>query len=668
MTDIANIKKLLNSSDEELRLKGLTALNGLNDDSAVNLLIASLGDESWRVRKIAVEFLSEFTDKESILPLLIDCLRSEDNAGLRNSASEVLEIIGDGAVDALLLYIDDNDHDLRKQIVDILGNIGDKKVIPYLIHSLSDPDENVKSAAAENLGKIGDDEAVNSLMAALKKEDLLLQFSALEALCRIGRAVPIEEIKPLLDNPLLRKASLEVLGKAEHIDALPMLIDGVKTRSKSTKEAALVSTVQLVESIDEKDEALSLLCEEKSVLPQFVSPCLESDNPIVAHSALKLMGWLQSEEFIPVMLKLALNDETSPLVMDAIVNIGLPAQNQLITSYPDSPYEIKPLICHLLGEIGSLAAVDMLISELNSDIGHVRHSSATSLGKIGDARAIKLIMPLLEDDYVDVQSAAVQAMSALALADRDMVVTIIREGLISKKPVFRRNCLKIQASMGADAEIDITLTAIRDEDAVVRRNAVDSLGAIGGKEAIRHIILLLSDEDKEVRIAAAGQLGKLKSADGFQPLTALLEDEDIWVRVAAIKGIAEIDAEKSACYIADLLDDDVGLIVITSLEVLGRLKLAVYAPLMMKKIKSGDSEIVKTAVDSLSFFDDDVYLSELSNMLSNENWEIRLSAVRALASKGKTDLLTQMIGTEDNDLVKKELESALESAGIAGIE
>lgn len=668
MTDIANIKKLLNSSDEEFRLKGLTALKGLHDDSAVNLLIASLGDESWRVRKIAVEFLSEFNENESILPLLIDCLRSEDNAGLRNSAGEVLETIGAEAVEILLLYIDDNDHDLRKQIVDILGNIGDKKVVPYLIHSLSDSDENVKSAAAENLGKIGDDEAVNSLLAALKKEDLLLQFSALEALCRIGRAVPIAEIKPLLDNPLLRKASLEVLGKAEDIGALPMLIDGVKTRSKSTKEAALVSTVQLVESIDERDEALSLLCEDQTVLPQFISPCLESDNPSVAQSALKLMGWLQSEEFIPLMLKLALNDEAAPLVIDAIVNIGLPAQDQLMTSYSNSPYEIKPLICHLLGEIRSFAAVDLLIRELNSDIGHVRHSSATSLGKIGDARAIKPIMPSLEDDYVDVQSAAVQAMSALALVDRDMVVAIIREGLISKSPVFRRNCLKIQASMGVDADIDIALTALRDEDAVVRRNAVDSLGAIGGKEAIRHIILLLSDEDKEVRIAAAGQLGRLKSADGFQPLRALLEDEDIWVRVAAIKGIAEIDAEKSASYIADLLDDDVGLTVIIALEILGRLKLAVYAPLMIKKIKSEDSEIVKTAVESLSFCDDDAYLSELSSMLSNENWEIRLAAVRVLAAKGKTDLLHKMRDTEDNDLLKKELEAALGNAGIADLE
>ncbi|MDT8318190.1 MAG: HEAT repeat domain-containing protein [bacterium] len=664
MTDIANIKKLLNSSNEERRLKGLADLKGLCDDSAVNLLIESLGDESWRVRKIAVEFLSEFKDKKSILPFLIESLRSEDNAGLRNSAVEVLETIGTEAVDTLLPYIDDSDHDLRKQIVDILGNIGDKNVVPYLIQALSDPDENVKSAAAENLGKIGDDEAVNSLMAALKKDDLLLQFSALEALCRIGRAVPIEEIKPLLDNPLLRKASLEVLGMAKDIEALPLLIDGVKTRSKSTKEAALVSIVQLLESIDERDNALSVLCKGRSVLPGFISPCLESDNTSVAHSALKLMGWLQSEEFIPAMLKLALNDEAAPLVMDAIVNIGLTAQNQLIASYSSCPHEIQPLICHLLGEIGSLAAVDLLISELNSDIGHVRHSSATSLGKIGDARAIKPVVPLLKDDYVDVQSAAVQAMSALALVDRDMVVAVIREGLISKSQVFRRNCLKVQASMGEDAEIDIALTALRDEDAVVRRNAVDSLGAIGGKEAIRHIILLLSDEDKEVRIAAAGQLGKLKSADGFQPLSALLEDEDIWVRVAAIKGIAEIDAEKSAGYIADLLDDDVGLTVITSLEVLGRLKLAAYAPLMMRKLKSADSEIVKAAIDGLSFFDDAAYLSELADMLSSENWEIRLSAVRVLAAKGRKDLLHQMRDAEDNDLVKKELEAAFECAGI----
>ena len=666
MTDTANINKLLNSPDEELRLKGLAALKDIHDKSAVNLLVASLGDESWRVRKIAVELLSGFEDKEDMLPLLIDCLRSEDNAGLRNSAVEALETIGAGAIDSLLLYIDDDDHDLRKQIVDILGNIGDKKVVSYLINSLSDPDENVKSAAAENLGKIGDDEAVNSLMEALKTEDLLLQFSALEALCRIGRAVPVEEIKPLLDNPMLRKASLEVLGKAEDIRALPLLIEGIKTRSKSTKEAALISIVQLVESMDEKGKAFSLLAEGRNVLPQFVSPCLESENLPVARSALKLMGWLQSEEFIPLMLKLALNDEISPLVMEAIVNIGLKAQTQLITSYPKSPYEIKPLICHLLGEIRSVAAVDLLIGELKSDIGHVRHSSATSLGKIGDARAIKPVIPLLEDEYVDVQSAAVQALSALALVDRDAVLGVIREGLGSKNPVYRRNCLKVQAAMAGDGEIDIALTALRDEDAVVRRNAVDSLGAIGGSEALGHVILLLSDEDKEVRIAAAGQLGRMKNGEGFEPLLALLEDEDIWVRVAAIKGIAEIDARKSAGYIAGLLDDDIGLTVIAALEVLGRLKLDKYAPAMMKKLQSTDTEIVKAAIEGLSFFNDDLYLSQLTDMLLSENWEIRLSAVRVLAAKGKTDLLAPILDGENNDLVKKELDAALEPAAIDG--
>ena len=664
MTDIGNIKKLLDAPDEELRVKGLGCLKGLEGDSAIDLLISSLGDNSWRVRKIAVELLSGFMDRAKILPFLIDCLRSEDNAGLRNAAVEIFENIGAGAVDTLLLYIADDDHDLRKQVVDILGNIGDKKVTPYLIRSLSDPDENVKSAAAENLGKIGDDEAVRSLIDALKKEDLLLQFSALEALCRIGRAVPIEEIKPLLDNPLLRKASLEVLGMSGDIDALPMLISGLEARSKSTKEAAVVSVVQLVESLDARDRAISLIAGGRGVLPELISSCLTPDNIMVAVSALKLLGWVKSVESIPAMLQLAIDDEISPVVVDVIREMGPAAEKELIESYAGSPDEIKPLICLLLGELGSAEAVDLLIGELGSDIGHVRHSSASSLAKIGDKRAIGPIIAMLDDPYVDVQSAAVQAVSALAAADRDTVVANIRKGLVSVNAAFRRNCSRIQAAMGKDADIDIALSALRDEDAVVRRNAVDSLGAIGGEDAIRQIILLLSDEDKEVRIAAAGQLGLMKCEEGLQPLLSLLEDEDIWVRVAAIKGIAEIDGKKSASHIANLLDDEVGLTVITSLEALGRLKAAAYAPIMMQKMKSNDSEIVKAAAESLSFWDDNDYLSELIAMLSSKNWEIRLSAVKVLAWKGRHDLLRGMMESEDNELVKNAVEGALEHADI----
>ena len=662
MIDIEKIKALLQVSDEELRIKGLQYMEGVRSDEAIELLIHALGDESWRVRKAAVLLLVEYGHIDKILPLLIESLRDDENAGMRNAAVETLERIGGDVVEPLLQYIGDEDHDLRKQIVDILGNIGDKRATPYLIKALADPDENVKSAAAENLGKIGDDEAVKSLIDSLKSDDLLLCYSVLEALCRIGRNVPSEEIIPHLENPLLRKASLDALGNSKDMSALPYLISGLETRSKSTKEAALISIVKLIESLDNSEEAMLLIKQKRGVLPEHVSSCLNSDNEKVLLSVIKLMGWLECIDFIPELLLLAAKDALMPAVTEAIAAIGGKGEQSVIDYYFSSPDEIKPIICFFIGEIGSSKGVELLLKGLKSSIGHVRHSCASSLGKIGDNRAIPCLVPLLKDEYIDVQSASVEALSLLAKRYRENVLAVLKEGVNSDLTVFKRNASSILASMGKEGDLELALNALRDEDAIVRKNAIDALARLGGDEAIAHIILSLSDEDRDVRMSAAGHLGEMKCKEGFEPLISLLQDEDIWVKSVAIKGLADIGGEASAPYLSNFLNDEVGLIVISALEALGTVKLSAYGPAMMEKMDSDDEKVVKTAIENLSFWDDKGFLKKLVLMIDHESWEVRASAVSVLGGKGGLQIkktLEEKLTREDNQIVKDALKEAL---------
>lgn len=662
MIDIEKIKSLLQVSDEELRIKGLQYMEGLQSDEAVHLLVNALGDESWRVRKAALLLLVDYGRVDKLLPLLIDCLRDDDNAGMRNAAVETLERIGESVVEPLFHYINDDDHDLRKQVVDILGNIGDKRATPHLIKALSDSDENVKSAAAENLGKIGDDEAVKSLIAVLKSQDLLLCYSSLEALCKIGKKVPFKEIIPHLNNPLLKKASLDALGNSTDKNALPHLISGLEERSKSTREAALVSLVKLVEALGKAEAVMAMIREKKGVLPEFVSSCLQSDNEEVLLSAIKLMGWLQCDDFIPEMIGLALNDSLMPALRETIREVGRKGEKKIIDYYASSPDELKHIVCNFIGEIGSSKGVDLLLEGVKSPIGHVRHSSASSLGKIGDERAIPFLVPLLKDDYVDVQSAAVEALSLLARKYRENILALLKEGINSGSAVFKKNASKVLAAMGREGDLELALTALRDEDAAVRKNAVDALARLGGEEALAHIILSLSDEDKDVRMSAAGHLGEMKNKEGFEPLASLLQDEDIWVKSIAIKGLADIGGKEAASYISPFLNDDVGLIVIAALKALGNLSLSEYGPAMMEKINSSDEEIVKTAIESLSFWKNGDFLKKLSSMLDHESWDVRASAALVLGDRKSEEikaLLEAKLISEDNTIVRDALKEAL---------
>lgn len=196
MAVLETVNADLQSTDEETRRRAVLDLAAVPLANAREPLFVAMGDVSWRVRKEAVSLLLGMCPDEGTIEGIIGLLSSVDNAGLRNSAVEVLEGLESRAVPALLTHLKDDDRDVRKFVVDILGTIGDRSSIPALIDALDDPDPNVSAAAAENLGKIGDLRAVAPLLAALGKNDVWFSYSILGALTRIGEPVPVNILTP----------------------------------------------------------------------------------------------------------------------------------------------------------------------------------------------------------------------------------------------------------------------------------------------------------------------------------------------------------------------------------------------------------------------------------------------------------------------------------------
>ena len=130
-----------------------------------------MGDGSWRVRKEAVDaFLAGSSTRRA----------SDRSSGcLRRRKTPVCAILlsrrlsgWESAVPVLSLHMEDEDHDVRKFVVDILGNMGDVAAVPLLIKALDDRDPNVSAAAAENLGKIGDARAIPNLVRGTGKRTI----------------------------------------------------------------------------------------------------------------------------------------------------------------------------------------------------------------------------------------------------------------------------------------------------------------------------------------------------------------------------------------------------------------------------------------------------------------------------------------------------------------
>jgi HEAT repeat protein len=253
MLNIDDLLKRLNSPDEEMRREAIEGLLDVSfEPKILPLLKKAIGDESWRVRKSAVNVGVSFHEPAAvaaIVPLMIALLHAEDNAGLRNSAVECLTRFGIKSAPYLIQNLNDKDHDVRKFIADILSDIWTRKgdqvldqgIVDALIIAIDDHNENVRLSAIEGLGKIGSNKAVQALLKILEKGDSTLKFTTLEALGNIGRPIPMKGVYSALSDKFLKRAAYDLIGKVGGAEAVPYLMDGLQEISTSTREAAIAA-------------------------------------------------------------------------------------------------------------------------------------------------------------------------------------------------------------------------------------------------------------------------------------------------------------------------------------------------------------------------------------------------------------------------------------------
>jgi len=141
-----------------------------------------------------------------------------------------------------------------------------------------------------------------------------------------------------------------------------------------------------------------------------------------------------------------------------------------------------------LGKIGDNRAVDLLIESLKDKKPLVRWKAAEALGEIKDNRAVEPLIKILNDREEDwsVRKGAAEALGKIG--DNRAVEPLIEALKYSELSIF------------SDLEHDY-----------VRWGAEIALGWIGDKRAVEPLIEALKDEDGYVRKAAGKVLEEMKS-------------------------------------------------------------------------------------------------------------------------------------------------------------
>lgn len=186
------------------RIGEILAKNGRSTDAIRDALIASLSDDSTRVRTNAIEELSDIrAASPETFTALIGTL-SDSSGNVRASAEDALIELGEGTVATITPMLVDALTNIqssvtRVQVVDVLGAIGEELiedgksgeiVVKPILAALSDTAEDVRRNAADELGEMcaTSPEVKTALTHALDDNSKAVRDAAKKAIRRIEGA------------------------------------------------------------------------------------------------------------------------------------------------------------------------------------------------------------------------------------------------------------------------------------------------------------------------------------------------------------------------------------------------------------------------------------------------------------------------------------------------
>lgn len=540
------VVKSLKIGNEEQRIAATMALprlslKGNSKEIIRTALVATLTDDSWRVRIEAIRAFEKFDDDgASYIPAIADGLKDPVRAVRRQSAQSI-------------------------------GKLGPKArtAIPHLIVALKDPSEGVCKDAAFALGKVGPTarQAVPALVEILVKEsDTGIRCSAMEGLGGIGAAarsaVPplIAVLKDSHATPEEQAAAAHSLGGIGPTAraAVPVLRSYLPDLSAKNARAArkgnelpesivvfgtdpqlavrLASAIALGRIGDDSENAVLVLwneIEEKRPLLQLeYLQNLGDFGPVARVVFPKLLTILKGEKtfgklLIPLLARIgpARVEEVQGIVdlinaahfFDtenmAMLLAGMGPHNKeatpvLLKALKTSHFNTRVKIIQALGLIGPGAkeATPVLLRCLKENEAYpIQFAAAWSLVQIG-------AVPKQKTELLEVLQAGARKDNSFSTSGRSPreIITVSAPDDPDMRVLAVGSLLQLRA-IKIDEGLPTLVGGLRSESFMVRRYAARVLNELGGdaRPALPQLLEAVCDSDWAVRREGAAAAKKI---------------------------------------------------------------------------------------------------------------------------------------------------------------
>jgi HEAT repeat protein len=177
--------------DQDIKEIATSGIIELADEDIIELYVRKFGSKSLQERMEAQTVLLVLG--ETGVGKILDALTEEKNLIVRKAMVDLVIKIGDPAIPIIVKYLNDDRWYVIRNMITILGGIGNEEVAPFIASTLQNPDPRVKKEALKALSKNpspisitalgeccfdGDENIATIAITALgtKKEDKATQF------------------------------------------------------------------------------------------------------------------------------------------------------------------------------------------------------------------------------------------------------------------------------------------------------------------------------------------------------------------------------------------------------------------------------------------------------------------------------------------------------------
>jgi len=503
----------LTDEDPDIREGAILLLGKTRNERAIEPLRKFLNDPNLQIRENAKSAIMEI---ETILSLEKQkgqgfsakiTLQPQPIVGGRMISPQVMEIpqrpeqkeeeIGAISmppkvvdINPMIIRLKSGDPKVRQEAADVLGDSGNLKAVDPLIPALKDKDEYVRQAAARALGKLKDRKTVEPLIATLKDPDVNVRAFALWSLGEIQdpRAVEPVALQLLSNEEKIREFSFEAMRKFEGPAARKVLIN---TLIKSRWSWMLNRLI----SLEGEDVVLNAFEDPegdkvKTIRNYIV--LLATGNPTLSGIAKKALKNDKNRDLVisEISRQIYAGQESDYIYVSFLGDLGdpkgLPILIKILKNREALRESDMAVAIDAIGKLDGYREIEDILMEIlmmDPSANNAREHAARALGKVGDAKALDVLIKIARDKKED-KYVRIGAIGGL--------------GNIKNK-----RALQALIEVLKDTE----------EDQWLRIGAISSLGSIGDESAIG-MIREAASADSTGRIRNVAEIALRKIAEG----------------------------------------------------------------------------------------------------------------------------------------------------------